>query len=329
MRNAIDTATLMRSEDDERGLIRLAVNIGRACEGLDLCYKDRYRGAFPAGSTSAVPALTSHASFHKSIAVVDGLANAVLEIVHRDLRKRIPEKSIDEHRRKFAICCHLGNAPVPSIAVTYYLCVGFMNIPTDLMFEPGGITYILHEAGHVFWAQLLLVSNPGVKQYFNSQKSKLTYLIEEIFCDMFTLSVVFQGDNSRMKEVSIGVLEKLALDDDDKEIAFRCIIAGIIFDYIMGKDISSSAFDKIIEMGKDFFVLLKDILELFTNLVNIWPDYLETLKSICSLASIREMKDINSLHKESLLAVQRHFAKETSPYTPENFIHLLWQLLRR
>jgi hypothetical protein len=322
LRNAIDTAALMQAEDDERGLIRLAANIGRACEGLDLCYKDRYRGAFPAGSTSAVPALTSHASFHKSIAVVDGLANAALDIVHRDLRKRIPSKSIDAHRRKFAICCHLGNAPVPSIVVTYLLCVGFMNIPTDLMFEPGGIAYILHEAGHVFWSQLLLVSNPSVKHYFNAQKSKLTYLIEEIFCDMFTLSAVFRGDNSRMKEVSIRVLEKLALDDDDNEIAFRCLTAGIIFDYIMDKDISPLTIDKLGETGKDFF-------DVFTNLINIWPEYLEALKSICSLAKIKEMKDINASHKESLLAVQRHFAKETSPYSPENFTHILWQLLRR
>ncbi len=341
--NSNITAFYLKQASLPRLSHKLAESLSRVSEGLELCFKDRYRGAFPSGSTSAVPALASQASFHKCLSTVDGLANIVLEVVYNNSHSSRLSKA-EEILNKWhpVCCCHLGNAPEPSITIAQYLGVGFMNIPSDLMFSPEGVIYVFHEAGHLYWEQLSEEDKKFRKIISDLKKESQTVydLVCEILGDIFPLSVVFRGDNKRMYNEFVPLLKSLDENSDITQMELRCTAAGMLFSAISGdknltieEPIEKQLIDSSSQSNKKKYAELLDksssrIVVALRQIIQI-PKVAASLWSLKCLSSLSTVKGLNRSRRALLKAVQKRYEKEGNIMPQENFTHLLWQLLRR
>lgn len=342
--NATELADVLVAGPDPKYADWLAENLGTICENIDLCFKDRYRGAFPAGSTSAAPSLASQASFHKCLAVVDGLANATLNVVYNKLQSQHRHAPTASKCQRLSACCHLGNAPMPSITLAPLLGVGFMNIPTDLMFAPGGIVYVLHEVGHVFWGRQR-VTDKIFSGIMRTAPPHIERVIFEILSDLFALSIVFRGDSELMFNEYGETLKALTQNSDNFDVKLitmmRCGAAMEIYDsisepadmitkldiLIKKPTIKPKRSDKAVaalwgKTGKQVLVKIRDI-------VKCSERFVAALQAVRSLADLKSVDGIGRAQYSLLNAVQDRFADKTPVYTPEEFTHVLWQLLRR
>lgn len=321
-----------------------AENMQQLCERLDLCFKDRYRGSYPAGSMSAVPSLTSQASFHKALDLVDALANVILNTIQELLWSEQVHAPGETCKRRFAACCHLGNSCVPQAEVLPHLGVGFLNVPTDLMFAPEGIAYIVHETGHVFWSSVFPRSDPELRKALAELPDDRIRLANQVLCDFCSLSVVFCGDWRRMQKEFTSLLQALVPSDRypsmQIEMHFRSVCAATLYAAVsdgnepqaeMAASLRSAgerAKASQVEDEKLWHEFVELMINVFCKMMKS-PSFVKMLRAIQALATPADIQDLSRMRRAALEAVQDYFAGAEGRPNPEEFTYTLWQLLRR
>jgi hypothetical protein len=147
---------------------------------FDLCFKDRFRGVYPAGETSTMPLITYQGSFCKFLTIVDAIASWVFD------KALCRVESMFKGIPLCALSSHIGNPPSPNILSTPILRSGFINLPVDLMFYPERLFYIYHETGHAFFLSIGTYSEIRLERerFFN-----------DILADYFCGVIGFGGED--------------------------------------------------------------------------------------------------------------------------------------
>ena len=334
-RNAVELAERLTNTDTEVAG-SLSGSLGQFCERLDLCFKDRYRGSYPAGSMSAVPSLTSQASFHTTLSVIDDLANSVLDAVYENLWKLAQNGSKKRYRR-FAACCHLGNSSVPQVDVLPRLGVGFINVPTELMFAPEGMAYILHETGHVFWHTLIPQLGHEVRAVIDKNDPSVYRFVEDVLCDFVVLAAAFRGDAAAMHSEVCGVLAGLlpppSLQEGEEIMIVRSACADALWRTVSsGGNVAQRLDDekrairalsgKRRKGSQRPWFLGSSLIGTFSTMVQKSEPFLWMLQAVRELGSAKSANGII----DPLSEIQTFFATPSDKRNREEFIYRLRQV---
>ena len=315
------------------------------CTLMELCFKDRYRGIYPAGSTSATPSLMSHGSFHKILASTDGLCNAALKEACNlfvDLQKGI--NVISGAEQPLSICCFIGNAYRPNIKVLKHLGLGFINIPFPLLFSPMGLIYVLHEVGHIYWLNNGYYAEDRGERLWGNDKLGDSALWEEIIADYFAISVIYQGNWEYMLTQITPLVKELVgkqnKEDHLKDFLFRVFSAAVLHDFLTERleHKSTMYFEEYAQSQKSgsnegFLELLanhtqEEFRAIGIKILNLRTYYDGIFANSVSKNSMevlyRLAKTSEGLHPMVALA-RNHFQSENTGESIVDFTHMLWQ----
>ena len=329
-RNLDDKVRKMRVVKTSQLSLRdlLCKSIAEACDHAELCFKDRYRGAYPAGETAAMPSVTYQGSFHKILATVDALVNGTLDGACLQLQKEM--KNCEFAIPDVAGCAHLGNSASPQVDVVSFLGVGSVNVPSHLMFCPDGLTYVLHETGHIFWA---VIPSQYENEFWNTwtrADKKLHDMITEILCDLFALSVGFLGNLTTAKSVVTKLLAELLPGGKQKlfqsAMMMRLYSAKILYNIVTRKngfDELMPALQPISKMKREFdeVHLCFDFIRL---LMEDSPRFTASLRAVCALSDRKTLEELDYPGGHTVRAMQIHFLAAKGEDFYGDSIQRLW-----
>jgi hypothetical protein len=344
IKNLTRFSVAARKLDDHQIAEELSAELSTFCEMMDLCFTDRYRGAYPAGESATVPSLTSVGSFHKVLAVADAVANATLDALLYQCN--IINLECDWPPPNFpslAACAHLGNSSSPRVTTLRLVSTGFINAPTHLMFLGQGMTYITHEAGHIFWNGILRafdLSNSW-HQNWDNFNADVCRELREMLADFVTLSVTFRGDARRMTKVGENVLRALvpqsyidnALDALKRRIILSelCLRVGLRNSVWSSVDLASLWNDVRSDFSEDAVQLkaLEESVRAIGILITTEEGFWVCLRSIAMLSNDATIAALRTPRRAALAMMREFFSGDNALGEDTTFLHKMAQVVRK
>ena len=317
---------------------KIGEDLSNFCEKIELCFKDRYRGAYPVGETSAIPSLASHGSFHKVLLSVDTVANACLSCLSEQLACKLEAQGVTHRLPRMAACSYIGNSVSPFVMVGTSLGIGFVNVPVQLMFIPYGMTYVLHEAAHIFWENLFIRLSDAFWEVANHNEIAWRQ-VREILCDYVSLCLAFRGNIEQAENLTAVVCEDLIAEGGKQQgkanMRLRVDTAWMLY-YVMRLPDPESMFEVLLQSLRSTPSYHASLLEesaafvrMILDLMAASTEFRAALDTVQSLARI-EATSLNAGGGAVLLKMQEFFERDSpTPSEVTDFMHKLWQVCLR
>jgi len=287
---------------------------------FDLCFKDRFRGIYPAGETSTMPLITYQGSFHKFLMVVDSIACLSFERAALSVGEEFNKKPPPH-----IIATYIGNPPTPCIYRSTLLLSGFIYAPVDLMFYPERLFYIFHETGHSFFSMCEFYGFLNLKTKDTPNNKKVQTLFNEVLADYFAGTMGFGGNWQAFEAISRGYLYYLAIQEKP-ELELRLALSKALYSY-NGKLTKENPEIKRILENQNFPKETKELLDYLIYNLESEDTY---LKRLLNSLRKREMPPSFSKEYEDILIALQEFFKmvaDNSSFSDQGrrqFFHSFW-----